>query len=403
MMNNYASDKTKLVSCRNVVFTAIIFSFFFGLSMVGEVGVAAGSISSSQIGGQEFEEEEQQQHLPQICSSVTAGTNANTTRGIVGANNNTISSSLYENPEYAIQILCPENWVYFEEENLITGEFYVYFMSLRQALESQETDESLHVVSVVTMEVPFANLDIQRFADLNIEDLTSSGYEIISTNSNATLSGMPAFEVVYVDANGTMFLQNWTIQDDRAYAVLYASHESKFNQLLPIARDMISSFTITNETALAPSLMGSNNNDNTTIDTDLNTSTTTQFQTSESEGDANSLSVKGSMALEQGRYEEAIEYLDQALAIEPNNFGALTNKGVALDNLGRYQEAIEYYDRVLAIDPNDLYASYNKGALLHDLGRYQEAIEYYDRVLAIDPNHVGASTNKAHALDRLEG
>src|SRR5687767_5779824 len=101
MMDNYAASKTKLVSycCRMMMTTAItIFSFFFGLSMLGEVSVAAGSISSSQIGGQEFEEEEQQrQQLPQICSSVTAGTNANTTTGIVGAdNNNTITSSLYE-------------------------------------------------------------------------------------------------------------------------------------------------------------------------------------------------------------------------------------------------------------------------------------------------------------------
>ncbi|MBD0299140.1 MAG: hypothetical protein ICV82_02415, partial [Nitrososphaera sp.] len=119
-----------------MMMTAItIFSFFFGLSMLGEVSVAAGSISSSQIGGQEFEEEEQQQ-LPQICSSVTAGTNANTTRGIVGAdNNNTITSSLYENPEYRIQILCPENWVYGEEENPFTGDFQVTFMSLTEALE----------------------------------------------------------------------------------------------------------------------------------------------------------------------------------------------------------------------------------------------------------------------------
>ena len=58
---------------------------------------------------------------------------------------------------------------------------------------------------------------------------------------------MPAWEVVYVDANRTMFLQDWTIQGDRAYAVMYVSHESRFNEFLPIAQDMISSFTITND------------------------------------------------------------------------------------------------------------------------------------------------------------
>jgi hypothetical protein len=111
--------------------------------------------------------------------------------------------------------------------------------------QSQRTGETPPTVSVATMEVPFADLDLQLFADLNIEDLTSSGYEIISTSLNATLSGMQAWEVVYVDANGTMFLQDWTIQGDRAYAVIYVNHESRFNQFLPVAQDMISSFTIT--------------------------------------------------------------------------------------------------------------------------------------------------------------
>lgn len=287
MADNCAASKTKLVSCCHMIMTAItIFSFFFGLSMVGEVGVAAGSISSSQIGGQELEEEEQQQ-LPQICSSATDGTNASTTTGIAGANNNnTTTISLYENPEYGIQILCPENWVYGEEENPFTGDFQVTFMSLTEALEfgraleSEVTPEVAPIVGVLISEVPFGNLDLQVFADLNIRDLTSSGYEIIRTNLNATLSGMPAWEVVYVDANGTMFLQDWTIQGDRAYAVMYVSHESRFNQFLPIAQDMISSFTITNDTrSTTATTLTSNNGNDTTTAPGPNTSNTTQFQT----------------------------------------------------------------------------------------------------------------------------
>ena len=37
-----------------------------------------------------------------------------------------------------------------------------------------------------------------------------------------------------------------------------------------------------------------------------------------------------------------------------NNVDAWNNKGVALDNLGRYQEAIEYYDKALEIDPDNM-------------------------------------------------
>ena len=55
------------------------------------------------------------------------------------------------------------------------------------------------------------------------------------------------------------------------------------------------------------------------------------------------------------------------------------NKGLALDNLGKYEEAIEWYDKTLKIDPNNVFALYNKGFALNNLGKYQEAIEWYDK------------------------
>ena len=56
------------------------------------------------------------------------------------------------------------------------------------------------------------------------------------------------------------------------------------------------------------------------------------------------------------------------------------NKGLALGNLGKYQEAIEWYDKALKIDPNYVDALNNKGIALNNLGKYQEAIEWYDKV-----------------------
>ena len=79
----------------------------------------------------------------------------------------------------------------------------------------------------------------------------------------------------------------------------------------------------------------------------------------------------------------------------------LNNKGVALDDLGRHEEAIEYYDRLLAIDPTEVNALNNKGVALAELGKYQEAIEYFDKALAIDPNDVYSLNNKANSLASL--
>ncbi|MDQ3967318.1 MAG: hypothetical protein M3275_02855 [Thermoproteota archaeon] len=274
--------------------STVIFSFLLGLSMVGTTSVAAGSsMSSSQIGGgeQELQEEEQQQR-PQICgssnSTVTDGNNASTTTGIASGNNNNTATSLYQNPEYGIQILCPEDWVYMEMANPPPFDFQVTFMSIMDAfevgttLESGATPEMIPSLAILTMEVPFGNADVRLLGDIITRGLASDGQQIISANPNTTLSGMPAFEVVTVEPeNRTRGIQVWTVQGDRAYAVAYVSHESRFDQSLPIAQDMISSFTITNErSSTTTSLTGNNNNLNATT-TALNTPTTSQqFQTS---------------------------------------------------------------------------------------------------------------------------
>ena len=42
--------------------------------------------------------------------------------------------------------------------------------------------------------------------------------------------------------------------------------------------------------------------------------------------------------------------------IDPKNVFALNNKGLALNNLGKYQEAIDWYDKALVVDPKYVYA-----------------------------------------------
>ena len=65
------------------------------------------------------------------------------------------------------------------------------------------------------------------------------------------------------------------------------------------------------------------------------------------------------------------------MAINPNDTGTLSNKGVSLDNSRRYEEVITYYDKLLNIYSNDVDALNNKG-VVGDLGHRQEVITYYD-------------------------
>lgn len=118
---------------------------------------------------------------------------------------------------------------------------------------------------------------------------------------------------------------------------------------------------------------------------------------------------KAALFLEQGNvftanqdYEEAIAAYDQALAIKPDKYEALNNKGNALGNLGRYEEAIAAYDQALFIKPDDHEVLYSKGIALRNLGRYEEAIAAYDHALAIKPDKYEALDNKGYALTLLK-
>ncbi|MDN5847042.1 MAG: tetratricopeptide repeat protein [Candidatus Nitrosocosmicus sp.] len=61
----------------------------------------------------------------------------------------------------------------------------------------------------------------------------------------------------------------------------------------------------------------------------------------------------GMMLHNQGKFAEALECYDKALAIDPQNSNVLSNKGLSLHNQGKFAEALVCYDKALAIDPQD--------------------------------------------------
>jgi len=97
------------------------------------------------------------------------------------------------------------------------------------------------------------------------------------------------------------------------------------------------------------------------------------------------LSLKGAMLVEMGRYHEGILWAEKALALDPNYFNALLTKGVALTSLRNYSSAITYLDKALAFNANDTLLILNKGNAFSGLGRYNEAMFNFDRVLTTDP------------------
>ena len=61
----------------------------------------------------------------------------------------------------------------------------------------------------------------------------------------------------------------------------------------------------------------------------------------------------GVTKLEDGNFEDALIFFEQALLLKPDDPDLWNQKGVALRSLGRYNEASECYDKSLKLDPRD--------------------------------------------------
>ena len=105
------------------------------------------------------------------------------------------------------------------------------------------------------------------------------------------------------------------------------------------------------------------------------------------------------------RYEEAVEWMQRALALAPELPEAASLHrllGRALQGLGRMEEAAEQFARTLELDAHSSEALDRLAFLRFNAGNYDEAIEYYRALLDIDPADATAHSNLGVALLNLE-
>src|ERR1019366_103170 len=100
--------------------------------------------------------------------------------------------------------------------------------------------------------------------------------------------------------------------------------------------------------------------------------------------DAEQRVEKAQELFEQHRWQEALEELQAATAINPYNGSWFFNIGLTLDEMDRYEEAIHAYRRALQIDTDDLQAMNHLGVDLYRIGQHDKAIETFNKIESID-------------------
>jgi len=97
----------------------------------------------------------------------------------------------------------------------------------------------------------------------------------------------------------------------------------------------------------------------------------------------------------------AVDSLQGAAALLPNDADVFANLGNALHNAGRLDEAIASCRRALVIDPNSVEALNNLGNALMNSGRAPEAADCYVRAIRLRPSYAPAFCNLGNAQRSL--
>ena len=106
----------------------------------------------------------------------------------------------------------------------------------------------------------------------------------------------------------------------------------------------------------------------------------------------------GTILAREGRTEEAIAHLQQAMTINPDCADAHYNLGGIFFQQGRMEEAIAQFQQTLAIKPDHAEAHYNLGNLFLQQGQVDKAIAQFEEALAIKPGYVEAHYDLGNIL-----
>ncbi|MBX3607488.1 MAG: tetratricopeptide repeat protein [Piscinibacter sp.] len=115
-------------------------------------------------------------------------------------------------------------------------------------------------------------------------------------------------------------------------------------------------------------------------------------------GHVGTLQLLGVLDARRGEFPAALEWLDRAVALDPQLASLHNNRGNVLLALDREDDAVASYDRALALGLEDAHALNNRGAALQARQRFDAALQSFERALALRPDFADALLNRGELL-----
>ncbi len=99
---------------------------------------------------------------------------------------------------------------------------------------------------------------------------------------------------------------------------------------------------------------------------------------------------QATQSIQGGMFNQAIELIDQALALQPDNGEAYLLRGVALSQVNQPQAATEAFQKAVMLQPTNSKAHFNLAVHYSRLGQKDLGLDAAQEALRLDPAHAGA-------------
>ena len=154
---------------------------------------------------------------------------------------------LYNNSEYGIRLNYPSDWSYQELQGLTNATIFP-IVNMFPPISDDPNAVSFLEIGREDLENPFS---IDEYSRNVINEYRESmpNFDLISTNTDNTLSGLPAYEIVFTDlVNGTnrKFMEVGALDSNsnRVYYLFFSTEESRYDLFVPALESIIDSFQL---------------------------------------------------------------------------------------------------------------------------------------------------------------
>ncbi len=110
----------------------------------------------------------------------------------------------------------------------------------------------------------------------------------------------------------------------------------------------------------------------------------------------------GTLLMQQGRLDDALQCLEDTVNSRPDYFEALFNGGLCHLHLEKKEQALIWFSKAAALKPEDWQVQYVTGEILLNLGRAEEALPYFRGAYGVHPAHFETLQGLTIALFSME-